>query len=277
MATTKIKITKQVFVDDNFDFNAKKITNLATPAAGTDAVTKDYADGLIAAADAMVYKGAIDCSVNPNYPAGNAGWMYKVSVSGKIGGASGQSVVAGNTILCTADSTASGDEATVGIYWNIVRSATGSGDVVGPSSATDNAVARFDATTGKLIQNSLMTVDDSGSPNIPTGQSYKINGTALTTANIADSSGYRYVTEAEKTWVGKAYVCREAPGGTKNGSNTSFTLAYTPVSGTEMVFLNGVLMNAGAGNDYTIATNTITFLTGMIPISTDVILVTYWK
>jgi hypothetical protein len=36
------------------------------------------------------------------------------------------------------------------------------GDVVGPSSATDNAVARFDTTTGKLIQNSTTTIDDSG-------------------------------------------------------------------------------------------------------------------
>jgi hypothetical protein len=38
----------------------------------------------------------------------------------------------------------------------------GGGDVVGPSSSTDNAVARFDATTGKLIQNSVVIIDDSG-------------------------------------------------------------------------------------------------------------------
>lgn len=36
-----------------------------------------------------------------------------------------------------------------------------SGDVVGPASATDNAIARFDTTTGKLIQNSGVIVDDS--------------------------------------------------------------------------------------------------------------------
>lgn len=36
------------------------------------------------------------------------------------------------------------------------------GDVVGPSSATDNAVARFDTTTGKLIQNSVATISDTG-------------------------------------------------------------------------------------------------------------------
>lgn len=37
---------------------------------------------------------------------------------------------------------------------------TGTGDVVGPASATDNAVARFDSTTGKLIQNSGVTISD---------------------------------------------------------------------------------------------------------------------
>lgn len=37
-----------------------------------------------------------------------------------------------------------------------------SGDVVGPSLATDNAVARFDATTGKLVQNSVVTIGDTG-------------------------------------------------------------------------------------------------------------------
>jgi hypothetical protein len=36
------------------------------------------------------------------------------------------------------------------------------GDVVGPSSATDNAIARYDSTTGKLIQNSVVTVSDTG-------------------------------------------------------------------------------------------------------------------
>ncbi len=38
----------------------------------------------------------------------------------------------------------------------------GSGDVVGPASATDNAIVRFDSTTGKLVQNSDASVDDSG-------------------------------------------------------------------------------------------------------------------
>lgn len=38
----------------------------------------------------------------------------------------------------------------------------GTGNVVGPSSATDNAITRYDTTTGKLIQNSTVTIDDNG-------------------------------------------------------------------------------------------------------------------
>ena len=43
----------------------------------------------------------------------------------------------------------------------IAASGGGSGDVVGPASSTDNALVRFDSTTGKLIQNSVVTVADS--------------------------------------------------------------------------------------------------------------------
>ena len=36
------------------------------------------------------------------------------------------------------------------------------GDVTGPASSTDNAIARFDSTTGKIIQNSAITLSDAG-------------------------------------------------------------------------------------------------------------------
>jgi hypothetical protein len=52
------------------------------------------------------------------------------------------------------------------------------GDVVGPSSATDNAVARYDTTTGKLIQNSLVLIGDTGSVtgvNALTAESLTVN------------------------------------------------------------------------------------------------------
>lgn len=44
----------------------------------------------------------------------------------------------------------------------VAPGAAGVGDVMGPGSSTDNAVARFDGTTGKVIQNSVVTIGDTG-------------------------------------------------------------------------------------------------------------------
>lgn len=45
---------------------------------------------------------------------------------------------------------------------NIEAINTGTGNVVGPASATDEAIARYNGTTGKIIQNSLVTISDTG-------------------------------------------------------------------------------------------------------------------
>jgi hypothetical protein len=45
---------------------------------------------------------------------------------------------------------------------NWVNSNAGAGDVTGAASSTDNAITRFDGTTGKAIQNSTVTLDDNG-------------------------------------------------------------------------------------------------------------------
>lgn len=68
------------------------------------------------------------------------------------------------------------------------------GGIGGNTGATDNAVLRADGGGGSTLQNSLLTVDDSGSPNIPTGQTYKINS-----ANILPSSLGADATEGT-TW-----------------------------------------------------------------------------
>lgn len=55
-------------------------------------------------------------------------------------------------------------------YFTLRGKATGAagvGDVVGPASATDEAIARFDTTTGKLLQDSPVTVNNDGAITIP--------------------------------------------------------------------------------------------------------------
>jgi hypothetical protein len=92
----------------------------------------------------------------------------------------------------------------------------------------------------------------------------KGNGTAISAA----TAGTDYMAPSD-------FVTRETPSGTVNGSNTAFTLANTPISGTEMLFLNGVLQDAGSGNDYTISTNAITMLSA--PLTGDKLRCTYQK
>lgn len=80
---------------------------------------------------------------------------------------------------------------------NITIDATGgsgSGDVVGGASSTDNAIARYDGTTGKLIQNSGIIISDadaiSGISTITTTGNVGIN-TNPTNARLTVNGGTR--------------------------------------------------------------------------------------
>lgn len=66
------------------------------------------------------FKGNIDASANPNYPAASAGDAYFVSVAGKVGGASGTSVDVGDTVVAKADN-AGGTQASVGTSWFVLE------------------------------------------------------------------------------------------------------------------------------------------------------------
>ena len=59
---------------------------------------------------------------------------------------------------------------------------------------------------------------------------------------------------------GGTAVWSETPAGAINGSNTSFTLANTPDSGTLRLYLNGLRLKAGVGQDFTLSGLTITML-----------------
>lgn len=59
------------------------------------------------------------------------------------------------------------------------------------------------------------------------------------------------------------YVQNETPSGSINGSNTGFTLANTPntnVTNNVELYLNGVMLEPGSGNDFTVSGTSITML-----------------
>jgi hypothetical protein len=64
------------------------------------------------------------------------------------------------------------------------------GDVSGPSSATDNRIARFDGTTGKLIQSSSASITD-------TGQGSFVGYMQVTANTGAGTSGYLELQSAD--------------------------------------------------------------------------------
>lgn len=71
----------------------------------------------------------------------------------------------------------------------------------------------------------------------------------------------------------RALIVRETPSGSINSSNVTYTLANTPVAGSEMVYQNGLLQAVTV--DYTISGATITYL--VAPTTGDTLVVTYTK
>jgi hypothetical protein len=130
-----------------------RLSNHPTGSVPLAIATTQYVDNILGDANALVYKGTIDCSTNPNYPSADSGHLYIVSIAGKIGGALGENVEVGDMLICNTDSTPSGDQATVGIYWNIIQKNI-DGAVTGPSSSTDGNIALFNGATGKVIKDS---------------------------------------------------------------------------------------------------------------------------
>ena len=86
-----------------------------------------------------------------------------ITLAGTLGIAYGGTGTATPSIVAGTNVTVSGT-------WpnqTIAAIGSGLGDVIGPASATDNAITRFDGVTGKIVQNSLVTVSDVGAITAP--------------------------------------------------------------------------------------------------------------
>ena len=103
----------------------KDNTDPFTPDADYEPATKKFVEDTVATAgggDSSVLAD-LDCSTDPDYPAGTSKDKYYVTVAGKIGGAGGKAVEVGDQIVCKSDN-AGGDEATVGSSWFVLQGNT---------------------------------------------------------------------------------------------------------------------------------------------------------
>lgn len=81
---------------------------------------------------------------------------------------------------------------TTNSQWNVIADAYTTGNVQGPVSSTDNAIARFDGATGQQIQNSGVIVDDS---NNVTANSY--TSSASTASRIASFDSSKVISSLD--------------------------------------------------------------------------------
>ena len=195
---------------------------IAVASGGTGATTAAGAKSNLGITAGTTYKGGIDCHLNPNYPAASSGDEYMVTVAGKIGGASGTSVAIQAVLICHHDGTASGDQATVGSYWDVYAPTTG---VTGPGSSTAHNIAGFADVSGGVLEDSGV-----GFP-VPVNK----GGTAAATAAAARAS-------LLPSFTGKAYY-----GMGVNAGETDAEWQQTPKS----------IMTAQGDTVYASAANTI--------------------
>lgn len=131
----------------------------------TQQSVKSYVDGIVAANDAMVFKGTIGTGGTLTLAAFNAlvvynaGWAYKVITAGTYKGVVSE---IGDLFIATVDRASAG----VNADWTVVQTNI-DGAVVGPASAVTNRVATFNGTSGKLIQDSGLLLSGSNTGDEP--------------------------------------------------------------------------------------------------------------
>ncbi len=116
----------------------------------------------------------------------------------------------------------------------------GAGDVVGPGSSTDNSVARFDSTTGKLIQDTgaSFVISDGGAV---TAGSW--TGTAVAVGYIG--SGVGKLATAASWSASQRGTPQTITEGTSIDLDTGNNFLYTPAAADELSFANETTGQSG--------------------------------
>ena len=171
-------------------------------------------------------------------------------------------VANGGTGTATPNIVAGTNVTVSGTWPNQTINATGSGDVAGPASSTDNAVARFDSTTGKIIQNSGVVINDSGEVTVGVWKGTEIGlsygGTGAASASQARGNILpAYAGNAGKVLAvntGATDVEYISAGGTGtvtsvavSGGTTGLTTSGGPITAAGTITLGGTLAVASGG------------------------------
>ena len=163
----------------------------------------------------------------------------------------------GNTLSKATITAGAGISVTNGNGSITIAATGGTGDVVGPASATDEALVRFDLTTGKLIQNSNATLTDAGALTLTNGAVINEAGADSDTRIEGDTDANLVFVDASADFVG---IGNSSPGskldvkGTLrlSGSTSGYVgLAPAAVAGTTTY----TLPNADGTNGQILSTN----------------------
>ena len=234
----------------------------------------------------MEYQGVWDASTNTPTLAngtGSPGDVYRVSASGT---ALSLSFVVGDYVIYNGSTWEKSDTT------DAVSSVAGrTGDVT--LTSTDVGLGNVDNTSdaNKPVSSATQTALDAKQATITAGTTSQyfrgdktfqtLDSSAVGLGNVNNTSdANKPVSSATQTALNAKlgainYVVRETPSGAVNGTNTGFSLGDAPVTGSESVFLNGILQEPGSGNDYTISGDTITYLSA--PVTGDRIRVSYLR